>query len=268
VNIMEQMGWQPQEFYGKPLTYESKRHRYTWGGQFVPSVSSILRRLDKPGLVQWAADIAVEHLLSCAVPHGLGFVITSEDYFEDARKAHRTKKDAAASIGTVLHEIAEHVQQGKEPSTGLVANLPTEDQLIASNCALALKEWMAAQHFGAADLERKVFSKELMYAGRCDRFGTINGRLAVLDFKSGGDKIYPEAWLQMSAYEIALREELGALPPMLHVAVHLNKKTGKCTPHIRGPEHTEPAKEAWRRLVAFDQWMRQIPTEAQMRKVA
>lgn len=270
MNIMEQMGWQPPVFYGKPLTYEPKRHMYFWGGKHVPGVTTIINRLDKPGLIQWAADMAVEHIQK-QFPHYLPDSAEHEAWVEvclQARKAHKAKKDAAADIGTALHAIAEDIQHGKEPSADLVTRLPLGDQLIASLCAIALKEWMATQSFGPADLERKVFSKELMYAGRCDRFGTINGRLSVLDFKSGGDKIYPETWLQMSAYEIALREELGPLPPMLHVAVHLNKKTGKCTPHIRGPEHTEPAKEAWRRLVAFDQWMRQIPTDAQMRRVA
>src|SRR5678810_1459475 len=113
------------------------------------------------------------------------------ELLDKARTAHRAKKDAAADIGNVLHDIAEHIQSGKEPSADLTRNLPVEDQLIASNCALALKEWMGAQQFGEAELERKVFSKSMMYAGRCDRFGRINNRLAVLDFKSGGEKIYP-----------------------------------------------------------------------------
>jgi hypothetical protein len=245
----------PVMFYGKPLVYHHGRHMYFWDGQHVPSVTTIIRRLDKPGLIQWAAEEAVKAMQRGATP-------------EEARKAHVRIKDAAADIGNVLHDIAEHIQRGTEPSTDLVKKLPVEDQLIASNCAIALKEWMAGQSFGPADLERRVMSRELMYAGRCDRFGPINGRLAVLDFKSGGDKIYPETWLQMSAYEIAIREEMGPLPPIWHYAIHLNKKTGKCTPHVRGPEHTGAAKEAWQQLVAFDKWMRQVPTEAQVRKAA
>jgi len=248
--------WQrPQMFYGKPLTYHDGRHMYFWDGVHVPSVTTIIKRLDKPGLLWWAAEEAVKAMQRGESP-------------EEARKAHVKVKDAAADIGNVLHDIAERIQSGKEPSADLTRKLPVEDQLIASNCALALKEWMGAQQFGDAELERKVFSKSMMYAGRCDRFGRINNRLAVLDFKSGGEKIYPETWLQMSAYELALQEEYGALDDVWHYAIHLNKKTGKCTPYIRGPEHTSWAKEAWRRLVDFDRCMRQVPTEAQMRKVA
>lgn len=248
--------WQkPQMFYGKELLYEHKRHMYFWDGQHVPSVTTIIKRLDKPGLLWWAAEEAVKAMQRGEPP-------------EEARKAHVKIKDAAADIGNVLHDIAELVQSGKQPKLDMVAKLPVEDQLIASNCAIALQEWMVAQRFGTADLERRVFSRDLMYAGRCDRFGLINDHLAVLDFKSGGEKIYPETWLQMAAYEVALEEELEGLPHIWHYAIHLNKKTGKCTPHIRSPKHTAAAKEAWRRLVDFDHWMRQVPTDAQMAKVA
>jgi hypothetical protein len=186
----------PQMFYGRPLTYEHKRHMYFWGGQHVPSVTTIIKRLDKPGLLQWAADMAVGHIREQWAAEEAGRInVNWLECFEQARKAHAAKRDAAADIGTVLHDIAEHVQSGRQPGPELVGKLPVEDQLIASNCAIALQEWMAAQRFGTADLERRVFSKELMYAGRCDRFGLINGHMAVLDFKSGGDKIYPETWL-------------------------------------------------------------------------
>ncbi|NIV32423.1 MAG: hypothetical protein GWN58_24175 [Anaerolineae bacterium] len=131
---------------------------------------------------------------------------------------------------------------------------------------------MDGQQFGVSELERKVFSRDMMYAGRCDRFGRINGHLAVLDYKSGGEKIYPETWLQLSAYELAIREEHRGHnwidEPIWHYAIHLNKKTGKCTPYVRGPEHTVAAKQAWRQLVAFDKAMRLVPTDAQMAKVA
>src|SRR5678810_1480875 len=55
--------WQrPQMFYGRMLTYHHGRHMYFWDGQHVPSVTTIIKRLDKPGLIQWAADMAVDHI--------------------------------------------------------------------------------------------------------------------------------------------------------------------------------------------------------------
>jgi hypothetical protein len=255
-------------FYGKPLTFNEPRHMYFWGGQPVPSVTTIIGRLDKPGLVWWAAEEAVKHLRAAWGRNKA--VLHDATIWEDARKAHDRIKRSAGDIGTVLHDVAEAVQRGVEPDRKAMEKLPAESQLIASNCAIALKEWLAEQTFAEADLERKVMSRELMYAGRCDCFGVINGQLSVLDYKSGGDRIYPETWVQMAAYEIALREELG-IPehePIWHRAVHLSKKTGKCTPAVRGPYHTIAAKQAWRQLVMFDRWMRQVPTDAQMARMA
>jgi hypothetical protein len=125
---------------------------------------------------------------------------------------------------------------------------------------------MDRQSFGDCDFERFVLSGAWRYSGRCDRFGVINGHLAVLDYKSGGDRIYPETWLQLSAYELAIREELEIAEPIWHYAVHLNKKTGVCTPYVRSPDHTARARDAWLALVVFDRAMRQVPTDAQMAK--
>jgi hypothetical protein len=37
-----------QLFYGHPLEFDPVAHAYTWAGQFVPGVTSILKCLDKP----------------------------------------------------------------------------------------------------------------------------------------------------------------------------------------------------------------------------
>src|SRR5678810_1133379 len=73
--------WQrPQMFYGKPLTYHDGRHMYFWDGVHVPSVTTIIKRLDKPGLLWWAAEEAVKAMQRGESP-------------EEARKAHVKVKD-------------------------------------------------------------------------------------------------------------------------------------------------------------------------------
>jgi hypothetical protein len=111
---------------------------------------------------------------------------------------------------------------------------------------------------GAADLERRVMSRTHLYAGTTDRWGIIDGHQAVLDFKTGGG-VYDEAWYQCAGYELALREELKIAEPIWHYVIHLDKSTGKCTPHVRGPEATAAAKEAWLHLVALDKAIRAMP---------
>jgi hypothetical protein len=254
-------------FYGKPLVFEPKRHMYFWGGEHLPAVTTIIGRLDKPGLVWWAAECAVEHIKKAINFDSPDPSTRWPELYEEARKAHDKIKRSAGDIGTVLHDIAIDVQSYADAKAH-VAQLPEEDRPVAWRCASSLKEWLDQQKFGACELERFVVSQDLRYAGKTDRFGVINDRMGVLDYKSGGEKIYPETWLQMAAYETALREELGITEPIWHYAIHLNKKTGVLTPHVRGPQHTGPAREAWRRLVEFDRAMRLVPTEAQTKKVA
>ncbi|NIV32424.1 MAG: hypothetical protein GWN58_24180, partial [Anaerolineae bacterium] len=82
---------QPHMFYGKPLIYHHGRHMYFWGGEHVPSVTTIIKRLDKPGLVQWAADCAVEYIKAKGTFDGSDVWGVSSFDLDNARKAHRVK---------------------------------------------------------------------------------------------------------------------------------------------------------------------------------
>ena len=47
------------------LVFDDRRHRYTLDGQRIPSVTTILNTVNKPGLPYWAAGLvardAIEH---------------------------------------------------------------------------------------------------------------------------------------------------------------------------------------------------------------
>lgn len=67
--------------------------------------------------------------------------------------------------------------------------------------------------------EQLVFSGEHVYAGTADLIGTVNGRLAILDIKTGRG-VYPEYKLQLAAYAVAWGEMTGHFPEVcmnLHV---------------------------------------------------
>ena len=49
--------------FGQELTFDADAHAYTWGGAFVPGVTSILSVIGKPALVPWAAGMAADHWL-------------------------------------------------------------------------------------------------------------------------------------------------------------------------------------------------------------
>jgi len=239
-------------FYGKPLIFREKAHRYYWDGQPVPSVTTIINRLNKPLLIQWAANCAVDHLVKlaeCGVP------LSAAD-IEAARKAHATIRDEAGDVGKEVHEWARrYFLRMKFPAVPL----PPEPEHPQARAALAaFRDWAAEHRFAPIGVERRVFSRAHMYAGTCDFFGRIDDRLVVLDFKTGNG-VYDEAWYQMGGYEVALREELGLYERPEHWLIHLNKNTGECTPYARGEHETGAAIAVWHSLVALDKAIRAMP---------
>jgi len=236
-------------FYGKPLRFSSCNHRYYWGGEYVPSVTTILGRLAKPMLIQWAANCAVDHI-ERALANGsedMGFIC------QEARAAHATIRDAAGDVGTMVHEIARRILLG-EQGWWISGHLSEQVQQALK----AFESWRDQHTIVPVALERRIFSAEMLYAGTCDFFGRIDGDLSVLDFKTGNG-VYDEAWYQLSGYERALIEELPATPPLTHWIVHLSKTTGECRTYRREPDETVSARRVWSHLVAMDRAIREMP---------
>src|SRR5690606_23091893 len=73
---------------------------------------------------------------------------------------------------------------------------------------LGFLRWMQDSHPTIIEHERTVVSKKYGYAGTLDMLVTLNGngQKIVVDVKTGKD-IYSEAFLQLSAYRQALKEE-------------------------------------------------------------
>lgn len=229
--------------YGKPLVFKERQHRYFWDGKPVPSVTTILNRLAKPALIQWAADCAVEHIRangdeSTREP---GLLLVTDAHLTEARKAHARIRDEAGDIGTQLHEYARASLAGQMPA------LP--DNEVVRKVIGALNDWRSKHDIQPIGLERRIMSLRHWYAGTLDFFGKIDGKLCVLDFKTGSG-IYDEFWLQTAGYDIALTEELLLPVDLDRWIVRLDKKTGEFDA-VKKPASTIHI-EAWLSVVAFD----------------
>jgi hypothetical protein len=236
-------------FYGKPLVFREKAHRYYWGGELVPSVTTILNNLGKPGLIQWAADEAVAAKARGATD-------------EEARNAHTAKKEQGADIGTQVHSYAQDCLRA-----GHCLPMP-DDPLVKPACE-GFAEWFSAHDIHAVEVERPVMyvSEEIpaspRFAGRCDFFGRIDGQLGVMDIKTANTVIdrktgdlYREMQLQTAAYEVALITELRLNDGLARWILHLDKKTGA---HKLYPKPSCPmTAAAWLALARFDQMMRAV----------
>ena len=184
---------------------------YTIDGKSYPSVTSILDVLNKPQLVNWAVRLTREYIKQqlFALRHADSLKdLNVEDLLVKSALEHDRVRNSAADHGTDIHRrIAAHVGD-KYPHIAL------NDPIVTT-----FRAWQDEVQFVPIASEKLMFSREHGYAGTADLIGTLNGRLALLDIKTGRG-VYPEYKLQLAAYAVAWGEMTGHFPEVsanLHV---------------------------------------------------
>lgn len=211
------MGDRLEKLYGGEVTlsFNDARHVYEKDGYAVPGVTTILKRLNKPALMPWAAKMTAEYVKANAADGMTAKEI--KKLADEAKGAYRKFTDDAAEIGTIVHAYAENRLKGLE------AQEPEIE--AAKNGVAAFNEWLSSNSVQCFSSERIIFSKERFYAGTADFFGRINGELVVADLKTSG-AIYEDYILQLHAYMLAISEEEHCKFDASWI-IRLDKKTGK-----------------------------------------
>lgn len=204
---------------------------YSRNGIEYPSVTGITGQLDKPGLLVWAANCAVDHIEENleAVRDPLKNVHEVEAILTAARKAYNVKKVDAATAGTMVHDMIERHIKGEAVT---VESLVHEDQDIQERARKgyeAFLSWESKNHVEWMYQECEVISETVGYAGRFDAIARVNGHIYLIDFKTSSG-VYPEMRWQLCAYRQAWNEEHPDNPVENMMILHLNKETGECTP--------------------------------------
>ena len=149
---------------------------YTIEGKKIPSVTTILNVLNKPQLVSWAARLTRDYIKQELLAYKRADSFKDLDLDKLLAKSeleHDRVRNAAAAHGIAVHSsIASYI--------GNKHNIAYEDPAIR-----AFREWEDAAKFVPIATEKLVFSREHQYAGTADLIGTLNGRLAILDIKTG-----------------------------------------------------------------------------------
>lgn len=147
--------------------------KYLIDGKEVPSVTTILNELAKPGLEKWYGRLGLA-------------------------EAERQKNEAA-EFGSKVHAAIEAICHGQEPV------LFDEKFKTAIN---NFKKWAEANIEEWVLFEKAVYHDELLYAGTVDAFARLKGsnRLVLVDLKTS-KKIRDEYYLQVIAYARATRIE-------------------------------------------------------------
>lgn len=187
------------------LCFDPTTHTYTVDNEIIYGVTSICGILNKPAILFWAVNKAVDYIdknlkVGVAVDE-----IGKVNLLKEAKYAHRRHKETAGDLGTIVHTWLEGYIKA------VLNKLPLPELPINKEIRLGVEtvlDWIKKHEITFISSERKVYSKKHKYAGTLDAEARINGHLAVIDFKTSSG-IYPEHFLQTSAYVKALEEETG-----------------------------------------------------------
>lgn len=181
------------------VTFCPDKHRYTnKEGRRLPSVTTILGIIDKPGLRQWYANVA----------------LAAGDPQAPAREATE-----GARLGTIAHDAIE-AWAGGEPWDTYIPDEPE-----AANSTRAAVQWLAHHNAEILATEIVVCDPAGLYAGKLDAIALIDGKLAVVDWKTNRSGIYAEHLIQSAAYAACVTPALGVSVDET-IVVHCCRETG------------------------------------------
>jgi hypothetical protein len=203
--------------------FDDKKHIYYLDGKKMYGVTSILGVIAKPMLIQWAANMACDHIEKNfpTFEDLINKPSLLAELIKEARTAHRKTKEDAGSKGTDVHaEIETYIKNCIEVADGYAT---IDDGTASSQLALFIS-WARENNVRFLESEKRVYSESGWYAGTCDLVFEMDGKKWIGDVKTG-KAIYPEYYLQMAAYQNALEEMEEHTD--IHGAMVINlKKTG------------------------------------------
>ena len=187
------------------LVFNEATHTYTANGEIVLGVTSITGILDKPALLYWVNNTDIKYLEEVLTPGMTIDELSKVAIISGMKGLFRKRSKDAADIGTAVHAYLEkYLKAGinKQPLPDLPVN-PLIKKAIEAFIA-----WTKENDVKFLNSELKVYSRKHKYAGTLDAEAIVNGKHAIVDFKTSSG-IYPEMYIQTSAYAKALEEERG-----------------------------------------------------------
>lgn len=183
--------------------FDEENHVYFLDGKALFGVTSVLSVIAKPMLIQWSANMACEYVRdNSTFLEDSNYYKVSPDTLLEAKTAHRKKKEDAGSKGTDLHGTIEQIiKNAIENYEGRIPSVVHEENEQVSH----FLNWAWSNNVKFLESEKRVYSEAGWYAGTLDMVFEMDGKKWIGDVKTGRS-IYPEYYLQMAAYQMALEE--------------------------------------------------------------
>lgn len=226
------------------IRFDDEKHRF-WNdkGQPIYSVTAATGIIDKSNiLIAWAVKLVKTYLIEKL---DNGEQITTLDV-EEAAKEPRRIKEAAADIGTRIHEWINQWLESKNPE------IPDDEKV--RNGITAFLEFQKKNKVKWLESEKVVYSKKHDFAGFLDAVGKMGNKLVLIDFKSSNG-IYPEYALQVAGYQIAYEEETKKkIDKRMLIRFGKNDGTFEC----KNYEDNEKDKEAFLSCLTLKRRMKEM----------
>jgi hypothetical protein len=172
----------------------------------VPSVTGVLKILNKPALIGWAERCGAEGALRMERAGDLtypdGSCVRPEEAIQIIRQAGEgadARRNMGARRGLALHQAQQaYCELQDVPNVGDFD--PEVRGYVQGYC-----RWLLRDEPEPILTEQVVGSSRHRYAGRLDMLARINGRIVLPDLKTSA-RAYPEQHLQIAGYWGAMRE--------------------------------------------------------------
>lgn len=193
------------------VKYYPNAHRYTVVGEKggMVSPSQLSKYLEDGDLSKWYLKMCKEYFLKYIENHATGKFDRTEllMIFDEALNAGETYSHDTIVVGEAIHALCETFAKSKIEGTPLdVPSMlaPITDERVI-NGFMQFADWYQAHDVQFIQSERVVYSQVLKIAGRLDAIARVDGKVAVIDYKTGS--LRPKHVFQTAAYWIAYEEE-------------------------------------------------------------
>lgn len=181
--------------------FDPVAHVYTLDGKRMYGVTTVLNVINKPALVQWSANMAVDYIEND--PYYVLEGRVDPKTLEEARTAHRRNAKEAADKGTDIHAVIEKIVTGAiRNNDGYVTKKKSNEPQVQK-----FLDWVHLEPTQFLHSERKLYSTAIWVAGTCDLCFIRNGKRYVADIKTTNAIWDRTPFFQMGAYQIMLEEE-------------------------------------------------------------
>lgn len=181
------------------FTFDPIKHVYTLDGKPLTGVTTVLGVINKPALVAWASKMAVEHIKGNAPwDEAQSVYLVSESQLEDAKQAHRRKKEDAGEKGTDLHALVEEYVNWCLEIGGLASVTTVASYQLKWEPIRKFINWAVNNQIRFLESEKRMYSRNWWLAGTADLIFEKDGKKYIGDIKT-----YAKIWDRVPFFQCA-----------------------------------------------------------------